>query len=59
MTIFWIIFNIFDQLRFFSPVVIFYIPEDAVEGFILSNITAILVGVVISMNVYVIRHSNG
>ena len=37
----------------------FYLPEDAVGGFILSNITAILVGVVISMNLYVIRHSKG
>jgi uncharacterized membrane protein YraQ (UPF0718 family) len=44
---------------FFSPVVTFYLPEDAVGGFILSSITAVLVGVIISMNVYVIRHSNG
>jgi hypothetical protein len=27
-TIFWIIFNVFDQLLFFSPVVTFYLPED-------------------------------
>jgi hypothetical protein len=57
--IFWIIFNVFDQLLFFSPVVTFYLPDDALGGFILSNITAILVGVVTSMNVYVIRHSKG
>ena len=57
--IFWIIFNVFDQLLFFSPVVTFYLPDDAVQGFILSNITAIVVGLVISMNLYVIRHSKG
>jgi hypothetical protein len=56
-TIFWIIFNLFDQLLFFSPVVTFYLPDDAIEGFILSNITAVLMGVVISMTMYVIRHS--
>ncbi|MGB8035997.1 MAG: hypothetical protein WCF03_19445, partial [Nitrososphaeraceae archaeon] len=38
--IFWIIFNIFDQLLFFSPVFVFYLPQDAFIGFILSNITA-------------------
>jgi hypothetical protein len=59
VTIFWIIFNVFDQLLFFSPVVTFYLPEDAVGGFILSSVTAILVGVIISMNVYVIKHSKG
>ncbi len=32
VTIFWIIFNVFDQLLFFSPVVTFYLPEDAVGG---------------------------
>jgi len=57
--IFWIIFNLFDQLLFFSPVVTFYLPDDAVGGFILSCITASFVGAVLSMNLYVIRHSNG
>ena len=52
-TIFWIVFNTFEQLLFFSPIVIFYLPDDAVMGFILSNITAILLGIVVSMNVYV------
>jgi hypothetical protein len=49
-SIFWIIFNIFDQLLFFSPVFVFYLPQDALVGFILSNITAILLGIVVSMN---------
>jgi hypothetical protein len=58
-TIFWIVFNVFDQLLFFSPVVTFYLPGDAVGGFILSNVAALLVGAVVSMNLYVIRHSKG
>jgi hypothetical protein len=57
--IFWIVFNVFDQLLFFSPIVIFYLPEDAIAGLILSNITAILLGIVVSMNVYVLKHSRG
>jgi hypothetical protein len=39
--------------------VVFYLPEDAITGFILSNITAILLGMVVSMNVYVLMHSRG
>jgi hypothetical protein len=58
-SIFWIIFSVFDQLLFFSPVFVFYLPDDAVMGFILSNITAVLMGIVVSMNVYVFRHSKG
>jgi hypothetical protein len=55
--IFWIIFNVFDQLLFFSPVFVFYLPDDAVVGFILSTITAILMGIVVSMNVYILKYS--
>src|SRR5918992_972970 len=58
-TILWIVFNIFEQLLFFSPIVVFYLPEDAINGFILSNITAILLGIVVSMNIYVLKHSRG
>lgn len=58
-SIFWTIFNVFDQLLFFSPVFVFYLPDDAVTGFILSNITAVLLGLVVSMNVYVFRRLKG
>ena len=54
---FWTIFNVFDQLLFFSPIVTFYLPPDAVVGFIQTNTTSILLGVVVSMNIYVLRHS--
>jgi len=56
--VFWIVSSIFDQLLFFSPIVIFYLPEDAVPGFILATITAVLLGVVVSMNIYIFRHTN-
>jgi hypothetical protein len=54
---FWIFFNLMDQLLFFSPVLFFYIPEDAIVGFVLTNVIAFLLGIVVSMNVYVIRNS--
>jgi hypothetical protein len=56
-TIFCIIFNVFDQLLFFSPIVTFYLPDDAVTGFILTNITSVLMGILVAMDVYVIRNS--
>jgi hypothetical protein len=51
------IFNVFDQLLFFSPIFVFYLPDDAVIGFVLSTITAILMGIVVSMNIYILKHS--
>jgi hypothetical protein len=56
-TTFWIIFNMFDSLLFFSPIVTFYLPDDAITGFILTNITSVLMGILVTMNVYVIRIS--
>jgi hypothetical protein len=44
---FWIIFSFIDQLLFFSPMLAFYLPNDAIVGFILSNITVGLLGIVI------------
>jgi hypothetical protein len=52
-----IISSIFDQLLFFYPIIIFYLPDDAVLGFILSSIIAVLLGIVVSMNIYLFRHS--
>lgn len=52
---FWILLNTFDKLLFFSPVWTFYLPEDAISGFILTNISSILLGILISMNIYVIK----
>ena len=55
--LFWIILNVAGELLFFSPIWIFYLPDDAVFGFILTSITAILIGIVLSMNIYIIRNS--
>jgi hypothetical protein len=54
---FWIVLNVFDQLLFFSPVVTFYLPDDAITGFILTNITSVLMGILVAMNVYIFRNS--
>jgi hypothetical protein len=54
---FWILFNMFDQLLFFEPIWILYLPEDAIVGFILTTMISILLGILVSMNVYVIKHS--
>jgi hypothetical protein len=54
---FWTFFNVLDQLLFFSPVLFFYVPADAVVGFMLTNVIAFLLGIVVSMNVYAIRNS--
>ena len=55
--LFWIIFSFFDQLLFFSPIFVFYLPDDAVTGFILSTVTAVLMGIVVGMNVFILKHS--
>jgi hypothetical protein len=55
--VFWVFFNVLDELLFFSPVFVFYLPDDAIASFVLSNVTALLVGVIAAMNVYVFRNS--
>ena len=54
---FWVLFSLFDQLLFFSPIIIFYLPPDATVGFIISTINSILLGAVISLNVYIVMNS--
>ena len=49
--LFWILFNVFDQLIFFEPIWIFYLPEDGITGFILTTAVSILLGMLISMNI--------
>lgn len=53
----WIVFNVLDGLLFFSPVVTYYypLPDDAIPGLILSILTATLIGIVVSMNVFIVR----
>jgi len=54
---FWIILNVIDQLLFFWPVVTFYLPEEKIISFALSSITAVMLGIVISLNVNAISNS--
>lgn len=55
--IFWILFNIIDQLLFYWPILTFYLPEDKIVGFILSNVTAVALGFLTSMNVYALKNA--
>ncbi len=57
-TLFWIFFNVFDELLYFSPILYFYLPNDAIAGFILSTTSALLLGVVVSMNIYLLGNSS-
>jgi hypothetical protein len=55
--VFWVIFNILDGILLLSPPAFYYpIPDDALPGFMLSHVTAALVGIVVSMNVYLFRN---
>ena len=44
-------------MLFFSPIFVFYLSDDAAMGFIPSTIDAILMGIVVSMNAYVMKYS--
>jgi hypothetical protein len=55
--VFWVFFNVLDELLFFSPVFVFYLPDDAIASFVLSNVTAPLLGVIAAMNIYVFKNS--
>ena len=57
-TLFWIFINWFDKLLFFSPIWTFYLPEDALTGFILTNISSILLGILVSMNIFVLKYAS-
>lgn len=53
----WVLMAHFDQLLFFSPLLAFHIPSSSEASLALSTATAGLLGVVVSMNVYVFRTS--
>jgi hypothetical protein len=54
-TIFFIVFNVLDEYLFFSPLLVFHVPANAYANFALSIAITTLLGVVISMNVYMFR----
>ncbi len=53
----WISFNILDELLFFTPILYFYLPEDAIIGFIFTIIISIMLAMLVAMNIYLIKHS--
>ncbi|MBN4046053.1 hypothetical protein JYT57_00040 [Nitrosarchaeum koreense] len=56
-TFFWVTFNVLGELLFFTPVLVFWLPTDAIPVFVLSNIISVLMGIVLSMNVYVLKNT--
>lgn len=56
-TSFWVMFNVLGELLFFTPVFVFYLPSDAIPVFVLSNVISALMGIVLSMNVYVLKNT--
>lgn len=54
---FWVLFSVLDQLLFIYPIFDFYIPSDAYISFPLSIITAALLGIVLSINVYIFKNT--
>lgn len=56
---FWLVFNILDGILLLSPPAFYYpIPDDALQGFALSHVTAALAGMVVCINVYLFRNMN-
>lgn len=53
----WVLMVQFDQLLFFSPLLAFHMPAGSEPFLALSTLTAVLLGIVVSMNVYVFRTS--
>jgi hypothetical protein len=54
--IFWIVTNTFDNFLFFSPYLTFYVPNDMIEGFILTCINSVLVTILVNFNLFLIRN---
>ena len=52
---FFLLFSILDEYLFFSPIMIFHVPQDSVVNFSLSVAITILLGIVISMNLYMFK----
>jgi len=54
---FGLLLNVLDQLLFFWPTLIFYLPREKVVSFTISILTSAVLGVVVPMNIYAIRKS--
>ena len=56
--LFWILLNVLDQLLFFWPAPMFYLPSEELFSFIVSSLTSAVIGVVIAMNAFYLVNSN-
>lgn len=56
---FFMLFSTLDEYLFFEPALVFYLPPDAAANFALSVAISVLLGIVISMNVYVLSSRLG
>ena len=52
---FFLLFSTLDEYLFFSPVVIFHVPQDSIVNFSLSVAITVFLGIVISMNLYMFK----
>lgn len=52
---FFLLFSTLDEYLFFSPIVVFHVPQDSIANFSLSVAITILLGIVISMNLYMFK----
>lgn len=52
---FFLLFSTLDEYLFFSPIVIFHLPQDSIVNFSLSVAITILLGIVISVNLYMLK----
>ena len=53
---FFTLFNALDEYLFFSPILTFYVPPDGIANFSISIAIIVLLGIVVSMNVYMFKH---
>ncbi len=52
---FFTLFSVFEEYLFLEPILIFHVPADAAANFMLSITISVLLGIVVSMNVYLLR----
>ncbi|MGH9876790.1 MAG: hypothetical protein ACRD5H_04075 [Nitrososphaerales archaeon] len=53
---FFLLFSTLDEYLFFSPIVIFHVPQDGMANFSLSVAITILLGIIISMNLFMFKN---
>jgi uncharacterized membrane protein len=54
--VFWVVTNTFDNILFFSPFFVFYVPNDMLGMFLLSCINSVLVGILVNFSLHIMRN---